>query len=599
MHTLSPPSARFAPPAGVRVTLAAVVAAFVLVACGPVYVQDRDDGYYGYNPPPYGAASQPYGGAAGTQQTGPDEHFGDLSAHGTWVWTADHGRVWVPYANRTAGWRPYFYGRWVFTDYGWTWESDEAWGAGPYHYGRWVWASAYRWAWVPGYTWAPAWVVWRHGGGCVGWAPMPPEGGGHASVHFSYWVFVPQGHMHSHRVQQVVVQPAEVERVYQQTVVIQNQAQIRGASGQAVVYQTGPAPEQAQQWTNQPTQTRAVDSVPSAAPRGIPAGTREPTPGRGPPASARDGGRSGLDTGPLPGRGVGPDPAGGAPSRGGVAPGEAPPERSGTAGEIPDRRADTGHWPTGTLSGQEQPPGVRTPPGYAPPPAREAPGYAPPPAREPPAYQPPPAREAPGYAPPAGRQPPPAYTPPAREAPGYAPPAGREPPPAYTPPAREAPGYAPPAGREPPPAYTPPAREAPPPAPTRPGSSYEAPARGREPPPAAPAAPPSRPGAGYEPPPAPAAPPSRPGAGYEPPPAPAAPPSRPGAGYEPPTRRGDPPPNTEDEYHKGFSDKPTRGAPPPPPPTAPPTNTRRPAPPPAPDRDAEPAPAPVPAPRSR
>ena len=37
-----------------------------------------------------------------------------------------------------AGWRPYFYGEWIWTDEGWYWESDEPWGWACYHYGRWV-----------------------------------------------------------------------------------------------------------------------------------------------------------------------------------------------------------------------------------------------------------------------------------------------------------------------------------------------------------------------------------------------------------------------------------------------------------------------------
>jgi hypothetical protein len=86
-----------------------------------------------------------------------------------------YGTVWYP-RRRAPGWQPYTDGRWVLTsEYGWYWESYEAWGWAVYHYGRWVYTSDYGWVWVPGDEWAPAWVDWRYGSGYVGWAPMPPE----------------------------------------------------------------------------------------------------------------------------------------------------------------------------------------------------------------------------------------------------------------------------------------------------------------------------------------------------------------------------------------------------------------------------------------
>ena len=45
----------------------------------------------------------------------------------------------------------------------------------PFHYGRWVYDPFDGWLWVPGYVWSPAWVVWRSGGGNIGWFPMPPD----------------------------------------------------------------------------------------------------------------------------------------------------------------------------------------------------------------------------------------------------------------------------------------------------------------------------------------------------------------------------------------------------------------------------------------
>jgi len=65
----------------------------------------------------------------------------------------------------------------VETEYGWTWVSYEPFGWATYHYGRWARDPRFGWLWIPGNTWGPAWVSWQHGGGYVGWAPLPPSVG--------------------------------------------------------------------------------------------------------------------------------------------------------------------------------------------------------------------------------------------------------------------------------------------------------------------------------------------------------------------------------------------------------------------------------------
>jgi hypothetical protein len=136
-----------------------------------------------------------------------------LGRHGRWVTVGTYGNVWVP-SGVAVGWRPYSAGHWVYTDaYGWTWVSDEPFGWATYHYGRWVFLEPQGWVWVPGTVWAPAWVVWRTGGGYVGWAPMPPEAVvapvavSHTEVninininiekriHHNHWVFVEERHV--------------------------------------------------------------------------------------------------------------------------------------------------------------------------------------------------------------------------------------------------------------------------------------------------------------------------------------------------------------------------------------------------------------------
>jgi hypothetical protein len=96
-----------------------------------------------------------------------------LAPHGSWVEVDPWGSVWRPAV--VADWRPYLYGHWVWSPYGWTWVSSEPW-AWTFHYGRWAFAPVYGWVWVPGSTWGPAWVDWYWGDGLVGWAPLGPPG---------------------------------------------------------------------------------------------------------------------------------------------------------------------------------------------------------------------------------------------------------------------------------------------------------------------------------------------------------------------------------------------------------------------------------------
>jgi hypothetical protein len=105
--------------------------------------------------------------------------YDNLGDDGSWVEVADYGYCWQPaVAVSNRSWRPYTDGYWAYTDVGWTWVSYEDFGWATYHYGRWVRLRGRGWIWVPGREWAPAWVSWRTGGDYVGWAPLPPRGGG-------------------------------------------------------------------------------------------------------------------------------------------------------------------------------------------------------------------------------------------------------------------------------------------------------------------------------------------------------------------------------------------------------------------------------------
>jgi hypothetical protein len=110
--------------------------------------------------------------------------YSSLSAHGEWIALDAGVYAWRPLGVAT-GWRPYYYGRWLWTDDGWYWESEEPWAWAVYHYGRWYYDDYYGWLWTPGYDWAPAWVEWRVGGPYVGWAPLAP----YAVFSFSFGIY--------------------------------------------------------------------------------------------------------------------------------------------------------------------------------------------------------------------------------------------------------------------------------------------------------------------------------------------------------------------------------------------------------------------------
>ena len=96
-----------------------------------------------------------------------------LSAFGQWLNYGQHGLVWRP-GQVDKNWRPYTNGRWVPTQEGYVFETDEPWGWATYHYGNWLPTKDQGWVWVPGRTWYPHTVNWRTNDENVGWAPVPP-----------------------------------------------------------------------------------------------------------------------------------------------------------------------------------------------------------------------------------------------------------------------------------------------------------------------------------------------------------------------------------------------------------------------------------------
>ena len=147
-----------------------------------------------------------------------------LEPYGSWQPHPRFGEVWVPY-DLPPGWRPYMYGRWVYTEeWGWYWVSDEEeadWGWVAFHYGRWVHDRRLGWFWVPGDEWAPAWVDWRRGDDYVGWAPLPPDEVVYEYANDpAYWIFLPPRYLVAPRVRTYFLPPQRSIVIFRRTVVV-------------------------------------------------------------------------------------------------------------------------------------------------------------------------------------------------------------------------------------------------------------------------------------------------------------------------------------------------------------------------------------------
>ncbi|MCW2688315.1 MAG: hypothetical protein JWR37_3205, partial [Mycobacterium sp.] len=135
------------------------------------------------SPPPVQSLSSPPGRpdtlSGGAEVEEDAAYFYDqLTPYGEWIEVQEFGPCWRPH-DYLPDWRPYTLGHWAYTDEcGWFWITDEPFGWCCYHYGRWAFVERVGWCWVPGRTWGPAWVVWRQGGGYIGWAALPPGRGG-------------------------------------------------------------------------------------------------------------------------------------------------------------------------------------------------------------------------------------------------------------------------------------------------------------------------------------------------------------------------------------------------------------------------------------
>jgi hypothetical protein len=204
---------------------------------------------------------------------GVDFFYNRLAPYGYWVDRPSYGWCWVPRHIRHH-WRPYMYGHWVWTDYGWTWVSTEPYGWATYHYGRWYDDPDYGWEWVPGTDWGPSWVSWRQGGDYVGWAALPPEvgwgGGGLVTASFDlntgidpgWYCFTHERNFLAANVASYIDSPAQNVTIINNTT---NYTVYRSEGGR--VFAQGVPVQQIQQVTGQPVPQYRLAAVNSGDPR--------------------------------------------------------------------------------------------------------------------------------------------------------------------------------------------------------------------------------------------------------------------------------------------------------------------------------------------
>jgi hypothetical protein len=182
------------------------------------------------------ADTQPEIVAAPEQEATIETFQKELTPHGVWIEDVQYGRVFRPNIVITeVEWRPYVHGgHWVWTNCGWYWASDYAWGNYTFHYGRWFRHAHHSWVWVPDYTWGPAWVSWRECDEAWGWAALPPSArfdvrvGFGVGVDFSFglgvddFVFVGCRDFLRVRIHNHCLPRHHCHRIYGNTTIIQN-----------------------------------------------------------------------------------------------------------------------------------------------------------------------------------------------------------------------------------------------------------------------------------------------------------------------------------------------------------------------------------------
>ena len=192
-----------------------------------------------------------------------DFAYSNLSQHGSWLVSAEYGRVWQP-REYNREWNPYYDGHWVDTDMGWAWVSDYEWGSIPYHYGTWVLDSRAGWVWIPGDVWAPSWVVFRTSPGYIGWAPVPPGYSVGVSIQFgapSSFIYVSSGNFLAPRLRGSII-PRDRERTFINNTTVVNNIVIQNN----VVINRGPDVRTIERATGRTVHRERIEQVTRVAP---------------------------------------------------------------------------------------------------------------------------------------------------------------------------------------------------------------------------------------------------------------------------------------------------------------------------------------------
>lgn len=93
-----------------------------------------------------------------------------LKPSGTWESIGGESYAFRP-VSTSPQWRPLREGRWLYTDYGWTWEGRNPGSWATDHYGTWSKKNTAGWVWIPERQWLPASVEWLQSGTYLGWRP--------------------------------------------------------------------------------------------------------------------------------------------------------------------------------------------------------------------------------------------------------------------------------------------------------------------------------------------------------------------------------------------------------------------------------------------
>lgn len=187
--------------------------------------------------------------------------YDELSPYGQWVDDSRYGYVWIP--DEGPDFMPYSTeGRWVFTNYGWTWVSGYEWGWAPFHYGRWDYDNYYGWLWVPDYEWGPSWVTWRRASGYYGWQPMRPGislsstfDNDYYNNYSDYWMFVSDRDFQRSHVNRYFINQNNRDRIIRNSTVINN---TYIDNSRNITYVSGPAREDVQRNTGKRVRSVAI-----------------------------------------------------------------------------------------------------------------------------------------------------------------------------------------------------------------------------------------------------------------------------------------------------------------------------------------------------